>query len=156
MVETLVVIVIFAMLSAIIAQSVALSLRGARKSDSLSDVREDLDFTISILERNVRGAIAVNSACNGSTLTSFSYNNEDETSSVISCQNIGPNGYISLDGERLTGSDLSITACQFSCEQPASSVPPVIHISISGSKKNAASTEVSNITVDSQVRLRIY
>ncbi|KKQ73426.1 MAG: hypothetical protein US95_C0056G0009 [Candidatus Woesebacteria bacterium GW2011_GWB1_38_5] len=58
-VEILVVVGIFAVMAVIATQSVSLSLKSSKKSDSTMLVRNELDYTAGSIERNFQFASAI-------------------------------------------------------------------------------------------------
>jgi len=165
LIETLVVVIVFAVLAGATAQSVALSLRSAHKSDQVSEVRDNFDFAISIIERELRNSQTITSSCTGSpaligpsNAPGVQYEDEDGISHAIYCQNVGSNGYIYADiSGSLTNEDIAITACEFTCNKSGDGLPESIYISMSGELKDSPSAaQASPLTVDTIVRLRVY
>jgi prepilin-type N-terminal cleavage/methylation domain-containing protein len=58
-IEILVVIAIFAILGVLVARITVVTLRSSNKSDSLVKVRENMDFSLAVMERGLRNATAV-------------------------------------------------------------------------------------------------
>lgn len=159
LIEILVVVSIFAILAAIATQTTVFSLRGARKSDSTIKVRENLNFALSIIERQLRNARAV-SPCPGSSTPLFTLNYTDQYDipTSFSCNNIVPtgNGYIASGAGRLTNSDIAITQCYFVCSQSSTNLPPSVDVVLTGYNKLTGGAEGSLVTVDTKIMLRIY
>lgn len=159
LIEILVVVAIFAILAAIASQSTIFSLRGARKSDSTIKVRENLNFALSIIERQLRNARAV-TPCSGPsiTLSTLNYTDQYGISTSFSCNSIIPsgNGYIASGAGRLTNSDIAITQCYFVCSQESTNLPPSVDVVLTGYNKLTGGAEGSLVTVDTKIMLRIY
>lgn len=62
LIEILVVISIFAVIGILTTRSIFITLRSARKSDSLVRVRENVNYAMGIIERQIRTAESVNCA----------------------------------------------------------------------------------------------
>src|SRR5512137_3061278 len=92
LIEILVVITIFAILGIVIARSIILSLQGSQKSTGLVAVRENLDFATSIIERQLRNANSVTSACpvGGIQVNPLVYVDQNGNSSSFAC--VAPSG----------------------------------------------------------------
>jgi len=56
LIEILIVITIFAVIGILSTRSVFLTLRGAKKSDSLVRVRENVNNALSVIERQIRNS----------------------------------------------------------------------------------------------------
>lgn len=155
-IETLIVVTVFAMLATVASQSIALSLRGARKSDSLSNVREEVDYSISVLDRRVTNAKEVISTCDGSSTKSITIRKSDDTLEDLQCYFNNPGYKIRAGLDDITSPDVFISECDFICTQPNSSVPPSIHLSLTAENDNATTAEKSSISIESTMRLRVY
>jgi prepilin-type N-terminal cleavage/methylation domain-containing protein len=162
LIEMLIVVGMFAVLATIASQSTLLSLRGARKSDSISDVREDLDFAMSVMDRSLKNAQSITSPCVGAVSQSITYLDEYEMAGRFACEDV--NGDLILEvasgsgtpRARLTSSDIRVTSCQIICTTPAANTPAYIDISLSGTNVTGTGTELSPVTVDTRVNLRVY
>jgi len=155
-IEIIVVIGLFSVLATVASQATILSLRGARKSDASSEVRENLDFTVSVMERQLRNSRSIASGCDGSTLQYIDYIDQSDTFTSFECKDVGLNGFVASDSARLTSSEISITDCQFVCNSASAGLPPSIDIKITASNKNASGVESSEVGVDTRIMLRVY
>ncbi len=157
LVEILVVIAIFAVLSIIATQSLTLTLRGVRKTDNNTKVRQSLDFTIGVIERSLRNANKLTTACPNADTSRVDYIDQVGAAASFSCQNIlAGNGYIASSSARLTSDAIVITNCSFQCNQGTNSTPPSVTINLTG--KDASTQTAESATVDTSVRvlLRTY
>lgn len=167
LIETLVVVGLFAVIGIIVSQSTATSLQGSRKADASSKVRENLSQAINVMERQIRSAKAVVSptvcSAGGTSATAINYTDQYGQPGSFSC-NIStdcPTDAISYVASgsaslRLTSSDtLCITACQFTCTKPTVG-PPTIDIMLQGKSKEATGVEDTTVTVKTSVNLRAY
>jgi prepilin-type N-terminal cleavage/methylation domain-containing protein len=173
LIETLVVIAVFALISVIVSRSVAVSIVGTRKSDSSALVRENLNLAVSAVERRLRSASKITTSCTGTPEQSIQFINEDGVESRLFCNpgtcTVGGNTYIgyvpdiSAPGleERLTNSDsVCITACEFVCSPQSApgglGLPPAIRISVEGRSKGTSGVEDTSVRLETGVSLRAY
>lgn len=153
--EVLVVVTIFAVLGILITQSIVLTLQGSRKSESIVRARENLDYSLNTIERQIRNANSV-SPCTGLPVTTISYLDQNGTSSFFSCVNTGSNGsYIASGSAHLTGDAVKITACSFSCIPGTEANPPYITIDLTVKEASASGIQ-SNVSASTQIYLRNY
>src|SRR3972149_10310777 len=96
MIEILVVILVFATLAALSTESLLLSLRGSKRSESTIRVRENLNYALSIIERQLHNAESV--ICPNST--TISYTDANFLQSDFTC-NTG-SGFIASASAQLT------------------------------------------------------
>lgn len=160
-IEILVVISIFAVVAYVASQSVIFSLKGARKSDTSSRVRDNLSFAMSIVERQLRNAKSIDAiTCAGNQINQISYKDHNDVATSFTCMNqFGPavDGYIASGAARLTNDDVSLVFCRFTCTpsiDPA--LPPSVKVIFTGQDKNASGAEKSPITLDTEILLRAY
>ena len=156
LIETLVVVVMFAVLATIASQSTVMSLRSARKSDSLSDVRDNLDNAVSVMERGLRNSQGIITCTSG---TRVDFIDEYERLTYFSCLGMSSNGYISSGSARLTSDQIDIEICSITCTTPASSAPTSVDISLTATNSTItglSEQDKSGITVDTRVNLRVY
>ena len=152
--EILVVITIFTALALISARGIFLTLRGSRKSSALSTVRENLNFSMAIMERQLRNAESV--IC--PLPTQVSYEDKNGESADFSCEDIGESsdGYVSSSSARLTSSEVDITSCAFVCGPGTASVPPSVTISMTAQDAKATGVEGAEVTLNTKIFLRTY
>ena len=154
--EILVVITIFAILGIIVTRSVALSIGGSRKSESVVRVRENLSYSLAIIERQIRNANSV-SQCPNADPTRIDYKDQDGNPAYFSCVNLGGiDPYISSGSARLTSDTIKIIQCSFTCVAATSTNPALINVSLQA--KDAGATGLQNATVSTatQIYLRNY
>lgn len=150
--EILVVITIFSVLAILATRGILLTLRGSRKSDSLGRVRENVDYALSVMERQLRNAEDV--ACTSSTLVT--YETKDGASATFSCESVGAGGYIASSSARLTNDEVDVSSCSFTCDSGGSGVPPSVSISITGEDANLEGPEEAQATTSTRIYLRTY
>src|SRR4030042_3219587 len=142
-IEILIVIGIFAVFSKVVTQSVILSLRGTKKSGSVVNVKEDLEYAASTIERVLQNAKEITNPnpCTGTQAyidfisrdgvqTNFKY--ETGSDSRIT-QTYGGNTY------RLTSNRVDITACTFNCTVESGN--KIIIFSVTGNTRGITGVE---------------
>ena len=150
--EILIVITIFAVLGMIVTRSVILTLQGSQKSESMVSARENLDYSMGIIERQIRNADAITSACNSTSSNSISYLDQDGIASSFACSG----GSISSGSAILTNSNVAVTSCHiFKCI-PSSFGPPEVDIDITVQNKNTMGILGSAVSASTQIFLRDY
>lgn len=90
--EILVVITIFSVLGILVSQSVILTVRGTKKSESLVSVRENVNYAMGVIERQVRNSDKI--VCEESTETNLSYVDQEGNASDFWCVIGGNDSYI--------------------------------------------------------------
>lgn len=150
--EILVVMTIFSVLAILATRGVLLTLRGSRKSDSLGRVRENVDYALSIMERQLRNAEDL--ACTTSTL--ITYETKGGASATFSCESVGSGGYIASSSARLTSQEVEISSCSFTCDAGNSGVPPSVSIAVTGEDANLEGPEQAQVTTSTTIYLRTY
>lgn len=152
LIEILVVITIFAMLGLLISGSLILSIRGARKSESMIKVRENLNYAMAVVERNIRNANSITNCIDADT--TISYLDQYGKAGSFSCETDEFGGFVaSGSGKiRITSEDIDVNWCNFSCDN--SSSPPSIVINLEGGRTNTGGTERSAVSISSTVYLR--
>ena len=88
LIEILIVIGIFAVLGIISTRAILLSLQGSKKGDAQVKVRENLDYAVSVIERQLRNAGSISPCPNVDPLV-ISYSDSNDVSSSFSCINVG-------------------------------------------------------------------
>lgn len=160
LIEILVVISVFAVIGILSTRSIFLTLRGAKKSDSLVRVRENVNYAMGIIERQIRNAESLETVCDGTPKSSITYIALEGVSTSFSCQNMSADGYIASGSARLTSSDIDITSCSFTCIQTDPNVPanypPTVKISISAEDLNSNSIEKGAVTSETEIIPRNY
>jgi prepilin-type N-terminal cleavage/methylation domain-containing protein len=155
LIEMLVVVAIFAVLGILISRVILTTLRGSNKSNSLVKVRENLDYALAVMERQIRNADSV-TTCPNPDHSRIDYRDGRGTATFFSCANIGPAGYVASGSARLTSSEIGITSCSFSCTPAVGRVPPSVTINLIGEDPNSPGVEGAQVTVTTSIFLRTY
>lgn len=158
LVEILIVITIFALLGLIVSSSLILTIHGTKKSDAAIKVRENINYSLSVIERNLRNAKSVTVCAeegdtNPDNYKSITYIDQYGVSSTFSCVNTGSdNSYIASGSAKLSSGDVNVTNCSFSCAQPEDlSKPPFVSVEISAT--NTGGSGVLNASVSAETRI---
>lgn len=152
--EIMVVVIVFTILGVLTTNAVFLTLRGTQKSQSIQKVREKMNYVVSIIQRQLRGAQRIMECPNNNPLV-IEFSNEDSIASSFSCAEIGEEGYIASGSARLTSDDISITSCSFVCEEEAGS-PAVISVTLTAEDAEKTGIIKGKATFNSTIILRNY
>jgi len=154
--EILVVVSIFAVLGVITTRAVLLTLQGSKKSESLVRVRENLNFALGTVERQIRNADSV-TECPNPDANLITYADARGDASTFSCVNIGSDdGYIASASARLTSDTVNVTTCSFVCAVGSSLNPPSVTITMEATDKSATGIQGSSVSTTTQIYLRNY
>jgi len=155
-IEILVVIAIFAILGVLVARITVVTLRGTNRSDSLVKVRENMEFSLAVMERGLRNAEAVNPCPNPDT-TVLAYSDADGVPTSFSCVNVGATGYVASGSARLTSDEIKITACSLSCSPSSGgATTPSVTISLEAADARATGIEAAKASATTKIFLRTY
>ncbi len=153
LIEILIVISIFAAIGLLSTRSIFLTLRGARKSESQVKVRENLNFALAIVERQIRNAEKL--TCTAST-TLLTYTAIEGVQSTFLCFTSGSDIYLASGSGRLTSSEVTLTTCSITCTQATINKPPTVKISLVGEDNTTSSVEKGSVTVETEISPRNY
>lgn len=152
-IEILVVIAVFAILGVLATRAILLTLRGSRKSESVVKVRENVNYALAVIERQLRNAESINtSTCTGRV----DYTDKDGVASSFVCTNIGPAGYVASGSARLTSPEVAVTACSFSCTAASDNVLPSVSVNVTAQDATATGVESAQVSSSTQIFLRTY
>lgn len=158
LVEMLVVIMIFAILGVVATQALVLSLRGTNKSQSLIEVKENVDYSISTMERLLRNSLDLD--CSASSGDKLYYTDEFSNYVYLECRTSGTDTYIASNSAtvRLTTPDVRITNCAsvFTCNEGVSGVTDSVYININAEHTGRTGAEGSQVTSSTRLQLRSY
>lgn len=154
-IEMLVVISIFAVIGVFTTRAISLTLRSSKKSDSLVRVRENVNYSLAVLERQIRNSERV-ASCTGVATSSITYTSVEGIVSSFSCITPGASGYIASGSARLTSSDISITTCSFTCTQTDANNPAVVRINVVAEDATSTSIEKGTVTAETEIIVRNY
>jgi prepilin-type N-terminal cleavage/methylation domain-containing protein len=151
LVEMLVVIFVFSILAILATQTLVLSLRGSRKSESIAEIRENVEFASGVMERRLRNAQSVNCVTN----SRIDYIDENGVGDSFICDNV--NDYIASGSARLTSPRTMIdcSGIVFQCSQ-VSGVTTSVDISLNAQDAQATGAEDASVSVTTKILLRTY
>lgn len=155
LVEILIVVFIFAILMIVVVQSLANSFKTTTKSENEIVVRENIDYAISIIERNVRNAKSID-CLNSSTLN---YEDQYGGSASFTCVPTGSvNGQIASSSAILTTNEVYIDCSNavFVCNPGGVGINPSVKISLEGRNANAGGAEQATVVSETTITLRAY
>lgn len=161
LVETIIVIAVFSILAVIVTQSLTLSLRGAQKGKAVGSVRENIEFALSVMERQLRSARSLN--CSASNHNTLRYIDSAGNATTFSCRNESGSTYIASGSARLTNNTISIVNCNntdseriFDCISGSGNPDSVIIRIRATDSSGLGRAEGASETFTTQVSLRNY
>jgi len=155
--EILVAVSVFAVLGILITRSVLLTLGGGKKSESLIRVRENVNYSIGVIERQLRNANSIIDCTNADT-SRISYTDQSGNSASFSCVDIatsGAVGYIASGSAKLTSDGVDFTDCSFICTLGDGS-PSSVTIDVEAKDALANGVDNAVVTTTSEIFLRNY
>jgi prepilin-type N-terminal cleavage/methylation domain-containing protein len=160
LIELLVVVAIFAFVGTIVTRAIVLTLQGTQKSTSIVSARENLDYAMGIIERQIRNANSITSDCFGEPSTEIDYLDQNGNLGAFSCQGTGTIGSYIASGSatpvnRITNSAVEITNCSFVCNSTGTT-PPVVSISLTVQNATTSGTAGGEVSSSTQIDLRNY
>jgi type II secretory pathway pseudopilin PulG len=153
-IEVLVAAGVFAILGILSTSAILISLKGSKKSESQLKVRDNLNYVLGIMERQIRNAKSI--SCAGNTLN---YVDADGKSGAFALDGVSRVTW-KRPGEAtafgLTSTDVKVESCTFVCSGTGI-VPPNVDIKLMGKDPDAASDdEGAQVIVSTKVQLRTY
>jgi hypothetical protein len=138
-------VAVFALLGLLVASTIAISMKGARKSEATIKVRESLDYALAIVERQIRNADDVISA----TALRVDYHDAEGVLAYFSCEGFpGPDAYLASGSAtmRLTTPEAPLSDCSFTYTPGTATVPSRIQIDL----------DSGSVSVTTTIDLRAY
>jgi prepilin-type N-terminal cleavage/methylation domain-containing protein len=154
--EILVVVSVFSILGILITRSILLTLGGGKKSESLIKIRENLNYSIAVMERQLRNADSIVD-CSNSDTVSITYLDQNGIASSFSCVagSGGLAGYVASGSAKLSSDTVNITNCSFVCAS-SSGTPSSVTINLEGTDASTRGIENTIVTAKTQIFLRNY
>lgn len=157
LIEILVTVSIFAILGILITRSIFLTVGGSKKSESVIRVRDGLNYSLSVMERQLRNANSIlPSSCPNSDKTYLAYYDQSGNQTFFQCVSNAGIGMIASGSAYLTSSDINVVGCSLSCTPGTGTSPSVISISLTAKDSSASGTQNASATLNSQINLRNY
>jgi prepilin-type N-terminal cleavage/methylation domain-containing protein len=158
--EVLVVITIFAVLGVLVTQSIVLTLQGSKKSESMMRARENLNYSLGIIERQIRGAISITSPCPNTEPGEdkiINYLDQNGSEGSFSCQQMGTdNSHVASGSARLTNDAVMIVDCSFICSLGTGANPDLITVRLALKEASASGAQSASVSASTQIYLRNY
>jgi prepilin-type N-terminal cleavage/methylation domain-containing protein len=163
LVEILVVILIFGLIGTVVSATFFTSLKGASRTETVKDVKQNGDYALSVMEQNLRNAETIRTACTGNQSTQIQFT--PQGSSVITTYNctgapfriseqIGTDPATFLTNTSVTLGSCSITNLSFTCTSGSDGKPQDIIIQFTLSDVAGSGIGSTSQTFRTQVSLR--
>lgn len=161
LIEILIVVVMFSILAIVATQTTISSLTNARKSDSSTEVRQNLEYAASVVERNVRNASVITTPCTvaGAQSSSVGYLDDKGAPGSFLCQSMAGGSYLAQDttSSRLTSTNIVLTTCRFTCTSSGvPQDPPEVRLDLVGQRVTTDSVIRSPVSISTVIYLRSY
>lgn len=155
-IEMLVVVSIFVVVGILTTRSVSMTLRGSKKSDSTIRVRENLNYSMGVIERQIRNAEKI-VACPLTDPLTLSYVDFGGILSSFSCNLTSP-GYVASGAAttRITSNDISVTACSFTCSQINKNNPPIVTVNLTAEDATQTGMDKASVSTQTEIVVRNY
>jgi prepilin-type N-terminal cleavage/methylation domain-containing protein len=152
LIEVLVVMALLATVAVIISNMFFTTFRSSTKTKSLTTVKQNGDYTLSVMERLIRGSKEVMSSCpevppeapavtNNITIGML---NGDEI--VFSCDL--ENKLIASNGANLTSNKVKLDSCSFECRSGGEFYPQIVTIDFTLSQAGETAGEEEQAKID--------
>lgn len=160
LIELLVVMSIFVIVGGLIVATLFISLRGSNKSETMAVVKENGNFALSQMVKQIRYARSLDApaSCvptsNSPTLTITSLADDGQT--TFSCPVSQATPITSNSAALIDSNAVSVTYCSFTCSQNNLSEPPrvTIQFTLTSNNANGLVESSSSIPFQSSVIMR--
>lgn len=122
-IELLVVMGIFLAVSAVLGGIIFSVFRGSEKTATLDQVRQNGDYAISLMARDIRNTAKLTSTCSPS-MSTISVETTDRRTVTFACN--APTS-LTANGVPITNDKVSVRSCSFACT-PSPNQPPTVRI----------------------------
>jgi prepilin-type N-terminal cleavage/methylation domain-containing protein len=161
LIEMLIVLFVFSILIVVVTQTLTLSLRGSRKSESVGNTRSNVQYAINTMDRLLRNARSL--TCSASTNSKLNYVDEYGNASYFECVPAGGKSYIASNSatQRLTSDTVIVSNCTdtakpvFTCNNGLG-IPDSADIMINGIDANVSGVDGSSVSISTKILLRNY
>jgi len=154
-IEILITVAIFAVLGILIGRIVVITLRGSNKSEALVKVRENLDYAVAVMERQIRNAEMV-TPCPNENVLRLDYRDIKGTASYFACVTAANDSYVASGSSRLTSNDIFVTSCSILCQPAQDNKQPSVTINLEARDSRSQSIETAKTSATTQIFLRTY
>lgn len=161
LIEVLVVLGVFVVISTVIVSILFVSLRGSKKSDVLVTTRENGYSALSKMARVIRYAKSIDlpASCvpSSGSVNSITITGSDDNQIVFACPASSSGGISSNSASLVDTSSVSVSSCSFTCSQPTSADPPTVMISFTLAAQGGNSAEsIASVPFETSVTLRNF
>jgi len=157
LIEMLVVMSVFSILAIVATQTLTLSIRGSRKSDSISETRENVQYALNVMDRLLKNARRLSCTTYNIPTARVDYIDEYDKLVYFSCEG-APDSYIASNSaaSRLTSPNVVISNCSqvFICHKGVG-VPDSVDVSINATTKNSG-IDGASVPLSTKILLRNY
>lgn len=162
LIELLVVMAIFSVVGIVSAQSLLSVFTTGEKSQSTVLVRENIENSFSVLERELRNARSLDTCSSnvfsGITFVSVVFTDQNSTVRGFICQYRAASpsfGNISIDGSTLTSTQVIVTNCTASCDLTTADSKGSVDLTVTAHSADASTSVTdSELTLSTFVQLR--
>jgi prepilin-type N-terminal cleavage/methylation domain-containing protein len=166
LIELLVVTAMMAMVGMVVTNLFFQTLKGANKAGILKEIKQNGDYTLSLMTEMIRNAKGVTSDCNGAAVSSIAIKNQDDRLTTFHCCGspdfliASESGGLVCSQARLTSNKVQVSSvCDnfITCTKTGSS-PALVTISFSLSQAGFPTRPEEQATADfkTTVSLRTY
>jgi prepilin-type N-terminal cleavage/methylation domain-containing protein len=160
-IEMLIAIGVFAIVGVVVTSSLASSFKNSKKSNAISNVKTNVDYAMSTMERLLRNAQYINKTTDTppSTATKIYYRDQFNRLTYFECITGSPNYIASGSATVKLTSDQVIIDCAsiFTYPVPDPGVPQIVEITLKGTDRSAGTTtEGATVTSKTRILLRYY
>lgn len=159
LIEILIVVGLFAVISVITTQVLTTAIRGSKKSESVESVRSEIDFATQQIARQLRNASSIDGGCTGVVQTAISFYDQNSIPNTFSCLELGTeNGYIASSSAniRITSTDITVTSCEITCFPGQANTTDNVLLKVSAKDKLKTGIESAAVDVETRIYLRNY
>ena len=160
LIELLVVVAVMAIMGGVVANLFFQILKGATKAQLSTEIKQNGDYTLSLMGKMIRNAKQVTSECKGEPADAIVIQNQDDKLTTFACLGTGDEVKIASNSERLTSSKVRVSSsCQTFVKCTKTGLTPsLIEISFSLSQLGSPTRPEEAAAVDfkTSVSLRTY
>jgi len=153
LIEILVTITVFTILGVLVTTIVFLTLRSTNKSSSSIKIRDNVNYFLSIIQRQLRSAQSITDCPNDDT-AHIEYVDENGNLGNFSCKSYNDLGYIASGSGRLNTEEIDITSCSFECIEGISGNPPSVTVTVVAEDTNSSLVERGRFSSTTKIYLR--
>lgn len=151
LVEMLVAVAIFSVLGVVMAQTILLSVRTAKRSENTVQVRSEIDQVVNLIENQLRNADAI--VCNNQNLITYT-DSSGTINRTLSRVTVSGRGVIRWNSNDVSSSKVSFAQNIFICSSIDN--PNTIELTLTAQSSGAGTAEASTITVKTEIKPRYY